>query len=71
MTSDSIPIKRGTARRLGLDLPEHYMRMRLEFEVEPLREMLRRAALPPLTRWQEDFWSRLGPGWSLLPPAVD
>lgn len=46
------PIKRGTAQRLGLDLPAPYLSVTLEFEVERLRSALDQFGLPPLTQWQ-------------------
>lgn len=53
------PIKRGTAQRLGLDLPAPYLSVRLEFEVERLRSALDRFGLPPLTQWQAATYAAL------------
>lgn len=57
----STPIKRGTAQRLGLDLPAPYLSVRLEFEVERLRSALDRFGLP-LTQWQAATYAALFDG---------
>lgn len=54
------PIRRGTARRLGLYRPFDHR----------LAGWLKYSALPPLTRWQEELWSQFERARS-LPPAVD
>lgn len=55
----STPIKRGTAQRLGLDLPAAYLSVTLEFEVERLRSALDKFGWPPLMQWQAAAYASL------------
>lgn len=46
-----VPIKRGTARRLGLDLPLPYLTRRLEFDLGALGESIAAIRVPRPIDW--------------------